>query len=80
MLNLTIISRGRVARGADLFVLLGDDVRMLSDDWQADVEANFAAIARERDLPYGCGCVAGCGVCSVYWCVWLCDWCADWYV
>lgn len=35
-----------VAGGADLFVLLGDDVHMLSDHWQSAVEHEFMEVAQ----------------------------------
>lgn len=47
-----------VEDGADLFVLLGDDLTLLNDEWQPDVEDRFDEIATERQLPFGCACVA----------------------
>lgn len=47
-----------MAAGADVFVLLGDDVHVLDDAWQEDVEGCFASIAKETGLPFGVGCVA----------------------
>lgn len=34
-----------VQNGADLFVLLGDDVHMLTTTWQSTVEQQFAEVA-----------------------------------
>ena len=48
-----------VNSGDDFFILLGDDVTIHDDDWQADVEEQFDLIAgKNSSLPYGCGCVA----------------------
>lgn len=49
-----------MAAGAELFVLLGDDVIMHEHAWQQDVEEQFAAIVVRSDgkLPFGFGCVA----------------------
>ena len=47
-----------VAAGADLFVLLGDDVHLEKDTWQAEVETAFTDVAQECRLPYGCACIA----------------------
>ena len=47
-----------VAQGAELFVLLGDDVFLHTHDWQHEVEQQFTEILQERGLPYGCACVA----------------------
>jgi hypothetical protein len=52
------LAKQAVAAGAEFFVLLGDDVILHDVEWQADVEAQFEAIAAERRLPFGCGCVA----------------------
>ena len=52
------LAKQAVAAGAEFFVLLGDDVILHDVEWQADVEAQFEAIAAERGLPFGCGCVA----------------------
>lgn len=35
-----------VQEGADLFVLLGDDVHMLSNTWQAAVEQAFTDVSQ----------------------------------
>lgn len=53
-----LLAKRAARNGADHLVLLGDDVEMLTDGWQADVEECFGEIARERALPYGCACVA----------------------
>jgi LPS sulfotransferase NodH len=53
-----LLAKRAVAAGADLFVLLGDDITMHHDDWQADVEQCFAEAASERGMPFGCACVA----------------------
>ena len=52
------LSRRAKADSADLFILLGDDVEMHTNDWQVDVELRFKEIAYERHLPYGCAVVA----------------------
>ena len=54
----SLMARTAAADGADHFVLLGDDVEMLSDGWLANVEEEFESVAIERGLPYGCACVA----------------------
>lgn len=43
---------------ADLFLLIGDDVHFDAPGWQAAVEGEFAAIAADTGLPFGCACVA----------------------
>lgn len=53
-----LLARRAVDTGAELLVLLGDDVEMLDGAWQKDVEECFAAVAAERGLPFGCACVA----------------------
>jgi LPS sulfotransferase NodH len=53
-----LLAKRAVAAGADLFVLLGDDITMHDKAWQDDVERQFACIAAERGLPFGCACVA----------------------
>ena len=50
--------RAVVEDGNDFFILLGDDVEMLHDDWQTDVEECFEDVATKRNIPYGCACVA----------------------
>lgn len=54
----SLLAKNAVAHGADLFVLLGDDLQMLDNDWQSNIEQEFENIATERNLPYGCACVA----------------------
>jgi hypothetical protein len=44
--------------GADLFILLGDDVTIETRGWQKEVEEEFANVARRRNLPFGTACVA----------------------
>lgn len=44
--------------GCDFFVLLGDDVRLLTPGWKSKIENIFAQISAETGLPYGLGCVA----------------------
>lgn len=43
---------------ADLAILLGDDVRLVSVGWADAIQRAFQAIARKRDLPFGFACVA----------------------
>ncbi|KAI8466967.1 MAG: hypothetical protein J3K34DRAFT_524121 [Monoraphidium minutum] len=52
------LARAAVDEGAELFVLLGDDVRLLTQGWKAEIEAEFAALAAARRLPPGAACVA----------------------
>lgn len=42
---------------ADLVVLLGDDVRLLSRGWADQIEAQFREVAARTGLPFGVGCV-----------------------
>lgn len=53
-----LLAKRAVDDGADLFVLLGDDIAMHDPAWQEDVEERFAEVATERGLPFGCACVA----------------------
>ena len=43
---------------ADLAVLLGDDVRLVSVGWADALASAFEEVARERGVPLGFGCVA----------------------
>jgi LPS sulfotransferase NodH len=52
------LARRAKTDSCDLFILLGDDLEMHNDGWQIDVELQFAEIACERGLPYGCAVVA----------------------
>jgi hypothetical protein len=52
------LARHAVDAGAEYFVLLGDDVKLLSKGWKYDIEATFHRIAAERNLPVGVACVA----------------------
>jgi len=47
-----------VRSGAELVLLIGDDVSLETRGWQAEVEEEFAAVARQRSLPFGAACVA----------------------
>lgn len=40
------------------FVLVGDDIRFLSNGWKLEIEQQFHAISATRKLPFGVGCVA----------------------
>jgi len=42
----------------DYIVLLGDDIRLLHEDWQAKIAETFHRIARRTGLPLGAACVA----------------------
>jgi len=53
-----LLAKRAVAAGADLIVLLGDDITMHDKGWQDDVEDQFSRVASERGLPFGCACVA----------------------
>ena len=53
-----LLAKHAAAAGAELLVLLGDDVELLDNAWQEDVEARFEEVAIERGLPFGCACVA----------------------
>jgi len=53
-----LMAKRAVADGAEFVILLGDDVEMKTDGWQDDVEECFQLVARERNLPYGCACIA----------------------
>ncbi|KAL3924944.1 MAG: hypothetical protein SGILL_000734 [Bacillariaceae sp.] len=42
----------------EFVVLLGDDIRLLDDGWQAQVVQKFHDISDATKLPFGCACVA----------------------
>ena len=52
------MAKRAVDDGVDYFILLGDDVEVKNNGWQEDVEECFEDVARERNLPHGCACVA----------------------
>eukprot|EP00955_Chlamydomonas_euryale_P085735 364152-Chlamydomonas_euryale.AAC.8 len=47
-----------VGSGADVCVLLGDDVRLLTSGWKPEIEQTFATIAVQTGIPLGGACVA----------------------
>ena len=42
----------------DFTCLLGDDIVLETNGWQLIIERAFSAVAEERNLPFGCACVA----------------------
>eukprot|EP00980_Cylindrotheca_fusiformis_P023412 scaffold10472_cov126-Cylindrotheca_fusiformis.AAC.7 len=42
----------------DFVVLLGDDIKLLSEGWQERIVAKFSEISRKEGLPFGAACVA----------------------
>ena len=42
----------------DFTVLLGDDLRILSENWKESIEATFNSICTQNNLPFGVACVA----------------------
>ena len=54
---------GRIAHhavddGADYILLIGDDVELLTPDWQSEVEKEFFNISTRTSMPLGAACVA----------------------
>ena len=54
------LAQEAVAAGADLFLLVGDDVLFEQHvgSWQSAVKAQFAQVAATTGLPFGCACIA----------------------
>jgi hypothetical protein len=58
---LTFSSRTKDAvkeAGVDYFVLLGDDIEILTPGWKGEIEEEFASIAADSNMPHGLACVA----------------------
>ena len=47
-----------IEKNCTFFVLVGDDVRFLSNGWKKEIEDQFYHISQSRNLPFGVGCVA----------------------
>lgn len=44
--------------GCDYFVLMGDDITLHTDNWMSTIDDTFDAMAKDRKVPTGFGCVA----------------------
>ena len=53
-----LLAHAAIEAGCSFFVLVGDDVRFLTNGWKREIEQQFLIISRRTGLPYGAACVA----------------------
>ena len=52
------VTRKAYDESFDYYVLLGDDVKILTQDWMNLIREEYTAIQSRRGVPFGFGCVA----------------------